>query len=143
MNTSYTWEDSAQKQGQFFTRAISHQNNLPREVVNSPTLDTSKIRLDGPSCQDHAFARKDEPRRSLRSLPTQYSMILQFKYIKLILTSQEIRSLYRRVIKTLTRLLASWHILKVHLSNETCHRRNRGTWYLLLIAANQTSHKTT
>jgi len=37
---------------QFFTmRTISHWNNLPREVVDSPTLDTSKIWLD--SVLDH------------------------------------------------------------------------------------------
>ncbi|KAK4828431.1 hypothetical protein QYF61_026588 [Mycteria americana] len=33
--------------GRFFTmRTTSHGNNLPREVVDSPTLDTSKIQLD-------------------------------------------------------------------------------------------------
>ncbi|GAB0179369.1 hypothetical protein GRJ2_000402200 [Grus japonensis] len=33
--------------GQFFTmRTISHWNNLAREVVDSPTLDTFKIQLD-------------------------------------------------------------------------------------------------
>ncbi|KAM9649111.1 uncharacterized protein ACIBXB_011590 [Morphnus guianensis] len=33
--------------GRFFTmRTISHWNNLPREVVDSPTLDTFKIQLD-------------------------------------------------------------------------------------------------
>ena len=32
--------------GKFFTmRTISHWNNLPREVVDSPTLDTLKIRV--------------------------------------------------------------------------------------------------
>ncbi|KFV50588.1 hypothetical protein N341_12438, partial [Tyto alba] len=31
----------------FFTmRTISHWNNFPREVVDSPTLDTLKIQLD-------------------------------------------------------------------------------------------------
>ncbi|KFV13559.1 hypothetical protein N340_07693, partial [Tauraco erythrolophus] len=33
--------------GKFFTmRTISYWNNLPREVVDSPTLDTFKIHLD-------------------------------------------------------------------------------------------------
>ncbi|KFV50219.1 hypothetical protein N341_12459, partial [Tyto alba] len=33
--------------GNFFTmRTNSHWNNLPREVVDSPTLNTSKIQLD-------------------------------------------------------------------------------------------------
>jgi len=33
--------------GKFFTmRIISRWNNLPREVVDSTTLDTSKIQLD-------------------------------------------------------------------------------------------------
>ena len=33
--------------GRFFTmRTISHWNNLPREVVDSPTLHTFKILLD-------------------------------------------------------------------------------------------------
>ncbi|GAB0182054.1 hypothetical protein GRJ2_000670700 [Grus japonensis] len=33
--------------GKFFTmRTISHWNNLPREVVDSPTWDTFKIQLD-------------------------------------------------------------------------------------------------
>ncbi|PKU49642.1 hypothetical protein llap_26 [Limosa lapponica baueri] len=33
--------------GKFFTmRTISHWNNLPREVVDSPSLDTFKIQLD-------------------------------------------------------------------------------------------------
>ncbi|KFV45672.1 hypothetical protein N341_00527, partial [Tyto alba] len=33
--------------GNFFTiRPISHWNNLPREVVDSPTLGTYKIQLD-------------------------------------------------------------------------------------------------
>jgi len=33
--------------GKFFRmRTISHWNNLPREVVDSPTLDTYKIQLD-------------------------------------------------------------------------------------------------
>ncbi|KFQ15499.1 hypothetical protein N330_04857, partial [Leptosomus discolor] len=33
--------------GKFFTRrTISHWNYLPREVVDSPVLDTFKIQLD-------------------------------------------------------------------------------------------------
>ncbi|KFV49228.1 hypothetical protein N341_04125, partial [Tyto alba] len=35
------------RRGKFFTmRMISHWNNLPREVVDSPTLDTVKIHPD-------------------------------------------------------------------------------------------------
>ncbi|KFV21981.1 hypothetical protein N340_05610, partial [Tauraco erythrolophus] len=30
----------------FFTRTISHWNNLPWEVVDPPTLDTFNIQLD-------------------------------------------------------------------------------------------------
>lgn len=35
-------------------------NNLPREGMESPVLDTVKIQLDGPgsTCLDQAFARK-------------------------------------------------------------------------------------
>ena len=33
--------------GKFFTkRTITHWNNLPKEVMDSPTLDTFRIRLD-------------------------------------------------------------------------------------------------
>ncbi|KFV58820.1 hypothetical protein N341_06875, partial [Tyto alba] len=33
--------------GKFFTmRTTSHQNNLPREVVDSPATDTFKIQLE-------------------------------------------------------------------------------------------------
>ena len=33
--------------GTFFTmKTISHWNNFPREMVDSPTLDTFKIQLD-------------------------------------------------------------------------------------------------
>jgi len=62
MGAGYAWGDSDWTQGNFLAmRIISHWNNLPRKVVDSPALDNFKIRVDrgaGPSCPDHAFAKK-------------------------------------------------------------------------------------
>jgi len=45
--------------GSFFTmRTISHWNNLPRAVVDSPTFSDSAGQGAGPSCLDRAFAKK-------------------------------------------------------------------------------------
>lgn len=47
LDTSYSWGDSSWTRGKFFTvRTASHWDNLPREVADSPTLDTLKIQLD-------------------------------------------------------------------------------------------------
>lgn len=45
--------------GGFFTmRTISRWHNVPREVVDSPALDTSKVQLDRVLCPDRAFPKK-------------------------------------------------------------------------------------
>lgn len=47
MGTSYSWEDSGWSQEDiFYKEDSSHWNNLPREMVDSPVLDT-KVQLDG------------------------------------------------------------------------------------------------
>lgn len=63
----------------FIVKTISNWNHLLREVVDSSTLDTYKIKLDRVLVHlDRAFAKRSWMRWSLRPFPTWCSVILGF-----------------------------------------------------------------